>query len=476
MELRYNFPEMENRISTAYACFCFEHGKGQASEGTKTELYEAIKVLTDVILQDRNLNTKRMNKEEIAYEYTVDLYERLVTGALKPKRRDGLLWGPLDRFAWNEYIRQNIKRTIDNMGKNTLWSDIIIELDAVPSEEDLKDRTQDVWFEKEDSLNTNIDKDKLSVKIYKYLQGFYVDEEINRLWPLASELYFRDGDKAIPDNLPDYITNFMRIGLGGARRLAKQYNIRFPLDEVSVKALKQAEKSMAFSTLFLSEVIDEKQIDRNLLLACDINTLYTLSHLSGGRKVEIPTIRKLESVQAAVKIVSRMIIDGKNFPDLRYEKGKEKLDGLIDLTVGEFNLIFANKKDTRYIASKMIETYNLHPYDTKGDPTIDLLIVASKALNTVAARLPDAVDKSVPLKDRIRMFNALGSMQSKLLTRTSKAYKSIPEKMFSDDLNKSKNINVIEKLKENIQKGIESGAPSFLIKKEEAMIILRLLD
>lgn len=476
MEPKYNFPEMENRISFAYASFCFESGKKEASEATKTELYEAIKSLTDVILQDRNLNMKRLNKEEVSYEYTVRLYERLITGVLRPKKRDGSAWSPLDRFAWNEYIRKNIKWTIENMGKDTLWSDLIMELDAVPNEEDLKDRTLDNWFEKEDSLNANIDKDKLSVKIYKYVQSQYVDEEINRLWPLASELYFRDGDKAIPDNLPDHISNFMKISLGGARRLAKQYNIRFPLDEISVKSLKQAEKSTANSTLFLSTVINENVINRSLLLACDINTLYTLVHLEGGNKIEIPTIRQLESTQAAVQIVSGLILEGKNFPDLRYDKGKMKLDELIDVTIEELNLIFASKKDTRYIASKMMETYNLHPFDVKGDPTIDLLIVASKALTSVAARLPNFVERGTPLKDVFKMYKALNSMQNKLLARTSKANKSMPEKMFSDNLNRAKNINVIEKLKLYFQEGIHSGAPSFSINKEEASVILSILD
>jgi hypothetical protein len=471
---RFDFKKMEDRISLAYAKLVMESKKDKPSEDAKTELYKSIKDLADAVLQDRTINTRKMNKEEIAYNYSVDLYTRLITGALSPKKKDGTAWTHLDRFAWNEYIRKNIRWTIEHMGEDTLWSDVITELDALPNEEALKETTLDRWYEEEDSLNTNIDRDKLSVKIYKYVQTQYQDETINRLWPLASELYFRDGDKVIPDNLPDHLTNFMRISLGGARRLSKQYNIRFPLTEVSVKSLKKAEESMAFSTLFLSETINENIINRSLLLACDINTLYTLSHLEGGNKLEIPTLRQLESVQAAVKVVSKMIIEGQNFPDLRYEKGKNKLDELIDLTIEEFELIFANKKDTKFIASKMIETYNLHPHDIKGDPTIDLLIVASKALTSVAARLPDVMDKGIPLKDRFKIFQALSSMQSKLLIRTSKTHKNIPEKMFADDLKRAKNANVIEKLRDYFEKGLDSGAPSFSVNKDEARIILGL--
>ena len=240
MEKKYDFPAMEDRISIAYSSFCSNSTKGPVSETVKTELYTSIKVLTDAIVLDKSLNKMKMDNEEISYNYAVDLYERLVTGALRPKDKKGYLVTHLELFPWNSYIRKSIKRTIENMGEDTLWSELITELDAVPSEEYLKDRSCENWEDEQDSMNANIDHDRLSVKLYKYMQAHYTDKDINRLWPLASELIYRDGDKPLPDNIPDYIANFLRIYMGGARRLARQYNVRVSFDEMSLENFNKA--------------------------------------------------------------------------------------------------------------------------------------------------------------------------------------------------------------------------------------------
>jgi hypothetical protein len=118
-------------------------------------------------------------------------------------------------------------------------------------------------------------------------------------------------------------------------------------------------------------VVHAKFFPQELLLALDVDSMYRLVAVLGGKKIRIPTARELDSLIGAVVSVSKMVLEGKPL-NKSLQESKEDL-----------NLVFSDKVNIQYFVSKCLESFNIFDADKPSSPLINILANSIKTLDTL---------------------------------------------------------------------------------------------
>jgi len=372
---KFDLEKLENNIREAYKKYLIND-----TSDTRTNIYVTIKELAYAILLVNN-SYKELNidYEQVSYEYSLYMFERIIIGTFVPKATSG------NNFPWQVYISKNIKHIIYSIKDNDIvWKDLISDLSSI------LDNNEDFYTSLNDKAplpDSYFNIQSLSVKLYEGLRIYFTDEEIKNNYNLVSELIFckNRNHSFISKNIPNDLQDFAIVLISLAKRLTKSYNINFSQNNSKIN-LKKAFKKSIRSTIFLSTITNTNIIPKELLLTLDIDTLYRLIYVSGGQFIRIPTIKEIDSLVAAVVAVSKVILENKTIDRSIYE------------AKNNFDLVLSNKINIQYFISKIIESYNFDKQDQvkESDPLINIVIQAIKSLEYLLPKIIDKAENESP--------------------------------------------------------------------------------
>ncbi len=363
---------------------------------TRINLYTSINDLSVAILEVNKYKNSINNIHEVAYEYTYYLFDRILSKRFVPKVIK-------DRIPWQRYISLNIRHIISAVKKKDFNErmELYEDLEYLVDYSNRKDIDKDSVYWENIKLNTvdtfdNVDKifDKheLAKKLYKAIKIYYTEEEICRLLPLSLELL--SNGKFNPSNdIPLDLLDFTNILICVSKRLINDSG--FISDySISNKNLLNVVPSAIRSTIFLASVVNSNFFPKELLLALDMNSLYRLVQIKGGKKVRIPTQKELDTLIGSVVSVSKVILDGKN------------LKSSIRNTRDEYNLVFSDKVNINNFTSKIIDSIGIYGRDKKTLPMIDTIVVSMKSVE----RLLDLYLKNIDNADITQIVDSYSEL------------------------------------------------------------------
>jgi hypothetical protein len=398
---KYDFIEMERTVSQAYSRF--KSGGGSAS---RHDLFVSIKDLAYAILMVGDWNKYGVDYEKVSYEYGLYMFERIVTSTFSPS----------DSFPWTEYIRKSIIYGVKAVKNDELWFDFVEKFKTEDFSDALKEIVADEEIPDSDYV---IDQGRLGERIHSGLRMFYTQKEINRLYPLVSDLLFSNKDTPVSNDLPLDIQDFMKVLICVGKRLDDTEDIKFSLTDLSVETLKKAINVSVRSTLFLAASVKLDYFPRDLLLALDIHSLYRLLSIRGGTSIKLPPLKHLERLIGAVVITSYMLLEGKSY-DEAVKSAKEELD--FDLGTGS----------VRKMVSRIIEAYNLFENKKESDSLLDIMISALNVMKNLANKIPELVDQGASPDNVLRLYKEMSSSLNNLTNSLIKIGSSYTNKKMGE--------------------------------------------
>jgi hypothetical protein len=163
--------------------------------------------------------------------------------------------------------------------------------------------------------------------------------------------------------------------------------------------------------------VNAKFFPREFLLALDIDSLYRLVQIAGGKRLKIPTPRDLNTLIGAVVSVSKMVMEGK---DLRESVNTSKKD---------FDLVFSHEVNIHNFVGKIINSMDLFGEDAETEPMISMLVLSIKSLERLMNQFIEKMDKADPdtvLKSYEYLSNTLSHFTDAILTLSDKLQKARP--------------------------------------------------
>lgn len=380
-----NFIQLEDNISSAYSRFC-----ECKNESSKTDLFISIKELANIILlTDKTWKKYNLNYGEVSYEYALYLYERINAGNFEPKD------------ICNGYIRKSLKKVIlPKLSKGDSVWDSMVPLD---DNLNLNDGGEDV-----ERVNVRMDSKKQGFKIYEGLKLFYPENEINRLYSLASEAIYVDPDKPVAKNIPDDVRDFISVLIAVGKRILGSPKINELKEGLSVKSLRRVIMSSMNAALLTLAALRFKILPRSVLLHMDVGSLYRIMYDKPGTTVTIkfPSFKKVEMGIAAASIASKMILGGKDF-DVAFKEAEK-----------EYDLAFGKKRrakaSLKKFVDKMIAVENIFGEDLESAALIDVLISIVKILKNLSDRTPSLVSDGMDSAEIIKIYHELSRISSKV--------------------------------------------------------------
>lgn len=358
---RFDLPKLEGELHQAY----LDHLK-EDDEQTRTNLFKTIRAIAHAILMVGK-HSKKIEPEEAAYEYAVYLFERIITGTFKPDIKGGM--------PWQQYINLNVKHIVNSRkNESANFIELADDLELLINKDE-----QDTLELRRNDL-PSLYKNELPRQLYEGLRIYYTREEIDRLLPLSLDLLHVNPKYMVNDKMPGDIKDFSIVMLSLAKRLAKDGNSIF-YENVSKKELNKVLDQCLRSSIFLSSVIDTNFFPKELLLALDIDSLYRIVQISGGKKMRIPTQRELDTLIGAVVTVSKMITDGK---DLKKTLRETKKD---------LDLVFSHQVNVQNFIRKIIDSIQLIGADQETLPLIAILKITFSNIDVLLDEWGENVDK-----------------------------------------------------------------------------------
>lgn len=369
-EYKFDLCKLESELDQAYKSF-----KKEECEVTRTNLFTTIRDLAYAILMVSTFSKKSsLNLEDTAYEYGLYLFERLVTGSFSPETSPKYI----DKMPWQRYIDINLNHIIfSRKDENEPWIDLVEDLEFLVDATRIDD--QDIT----DAYQSRVTKDTLSKSLHEALLIFYSDAEISRLLPLSVSLIFSNPKYYVNDAMPKDIKDFSLVLISIAKRIATKNNLDGSTRIKKTELVRMLSSSVR-STVFLSSVVNSSFFPKELLLSLDIDSLYRLCQISGGKRIRVPTQRELNTLVGAVVTVSKMITDGKNFKESVNESKKE------------FDLVFSHQINTETFVAKIIKSMNTFGQDEKTDPLISIIVMSIKSLEKLFDKVLEKADTSNP--------------------------------------------------------------------------------
>ena len=361
---------MENRIMRAYLAM-----KTTDKEAERTELFLSIKDIAYAILMVGNYSSHNLNYEDVAYEYAVYMFTRLV--ATGSKKFEPEYQG---RFPWQKYISLNIKHIIHS---RFLVSDESVSSDIVNLLNDDDDELRDIMTDSESSVD-KMTKAYTVDEIYGIVKQFYSKTEISRLYPITKQYLTTHGVNMLYMDCPEDVKAFAKVLIAVTKRVLYQ-GIKTDFRDRSKSEIEDCIASSLKSTLFMASVIEADFFPTDLLLACDLESIIRLVTISGGSTIRIPTSREFESIIGATMAASKMIVEGET--DINKAKWEAK---------HEYGLVFSNRVNMNNFIDKVIGACKNS--DIEGNPAssplIHLLLTYIQSMNTIADGLVDKTDEA----------------------------------------------------------------------------------
>jgi len=339
---KWNLIALENSALDAY--YNWEKNN---TETTRTTLFLAINDLAYAILNVGGYIRTVENLEELAYEYALYLFERILTGNLKLHAKT--------KFPLQFYISKNIKHIIKQK-RNNNWQDLIIDLESL-----LKSKNDEEIIGK--STDNQFDKFYLANQLLDALKLFYDNSDIERILPIAINMIYDRAYYYIPSSYPTDIQDFCITLIALSKHFTHKNEIH-PKVISSKEALEYAIKN----TVFLASIVNSKFFPRELLLSCDIDSLYRLVAILGGKRIRIPNQKELDTLIGVTSAISDMILNG-----------KDKRDALM-AAKKKFKLCFSGRINLDRFLSNVIKCMNMFDEHAPSYPIIDIITDRIKEL------------------------------------------------------------------------------------------------
>lgn len=338
---RFNLEKLESELSDSYANYINED-----NEQTRTELYKKIYNLAFAILNVGKHSKIGMDNDEAAYEYTIYLFERLISKKFVPDCDGGM--------PWQKYIDLNLRHILYSK-RDKDWIEYI---------QDLDDYLNNNGFVSPDSnmmeSSNKINRDRVSSSLYNSLLIFYDDESVRNMLPLALELINSDPRYMVRDVSDNKLKDFMVVLVSLSKRVGSKFNdygSEFSSD------IKDAKGSFMRSSVFLSSIINSDVMSRELFVSLDRDSLDRLVSVAGGKKIRVPTSWEINSLIGVALSLTKSI----EFGDFDYKK-------VIKKCKKENNLTFSYRLNMNDFVDKLYQSYKTYGEDESTFPTMSMIV------------------------------------------------------------------------------------------------------
>jgi hypothetical protein len=326
---QFNLIRLEKNLNDSYQDFVKSE-----NDKTRSKLFEDIYHMAIAIVTINKYN--HIEIKEVANEYSLRLYERIVIGSFRFRSEN-------NHIPFTQYIKLNIRDVVFPNKNNHI--DILEDLKKSSTGEDIKTSRKLVVDE-----------------IVNILKGLY-GKEFDRLLPIALESVCRTLHQPINPKLPRDIYNFTITMIGVAKRLTDDYTE--VQNTINLK-----------SSLLLLTLLETDLVPKELILSLDLKSLYRLSTIAGGTKIKIPTLRQLESLINASNATIK-VINGEGVIDASEASKKE------------LGLVLSNRTDVVDIIKKVNKIYESIKPDGNTEPLIEALLLSQNALMSHYKSLDD---------------------------------------------------------------------------------------
>ena len=365
---KFNLTDLEKKALLSYSTW-----KENNSEETRTKLFLAIKNLAFAILSVGRWKKENIDHELAAYEYGVYFLTRILNG-FKLESPDGR------KFALQAYIRLNINHVVFT-NLDDLVNDVVGDIEYI-----CKGDILDSFISEEITVDDKLDEFFLSKKVYKSLGIFYSKEEVDRLLPLSLDIYFNN-QEFYNTKAPKDVINFLNVLIALAKRIVRKFNINKKVD-IPKDSVKNILSSTIKSSVFLAAVVNSDFFSKELLLALDLDSLYRLIDLQGGKTIRIPTQRELDTLVGTILSSSKVILEGK---DLTSSIAESKKD---------LGLVFTRRIHMKKFISQAIDVYNLIGKDETSDPLINMVTISIKTLDSLLGKVVNDMESKENILDQ----------------------------------------------------------------------------
>lgn len=382
---RYDLESLEKAVDSSYHAF-----KKKDNENTRTELFKTIFELSIAILKVGKVGGKLVvTPDEAAYEYSLGLLERLITGAFVPTIKT--------KMPWQQYINLGLRHYVNPKTKDESWLELVEDLELlINGNAAVYGEQQDL----EEEQNKEISKQHLSSQLMKALELFYEPDYIRKMLPISIDLLFSNEQDLINSKMPKDIKDFSIVLVCLAKRLASESRVS-ELSKVSKSQLNKMFSSSLRSTVFLASVVNSNFFPRELLLSLDIDSLYRLVQVAGGKKIRVPTQRELDTLIGSVVAVSKMIMEGKEFNKSIRESKKD------------FDLVFSYQVNIETFCSKIIQSIDLFSDPSQSSPLVSMVLMTIRSLDRLFTELTAKIDKTDP-ETLIKSYEAMSQTMDKM--------------------------------------------------------------
>lgn len=404
MSKKYDLRLLEDNLTNSLNKFYEKN-----DDENRINLFLSIRELAFAILVTRTWKIKDFDFEEEAHEYSTYLFERLITKRFIPKYDD--------RFPWNNYISLNIQNTLyRNKSNDFSASDYVEEFSSVLS---------NVSSDKEETFseylcynqNDNyIDNFKIRL-IYDSLLMFYNENEIKRLYPIASEIIYNNRfnhRKSFDTKIPKDIYDFIIVLYSLSKRIITEERKKFTIDNLSSKLFKDALNNSIKSSLFLSTITKKASLNYapfELFLSVDMESLIRLSMTCGGKTIHIPSQMELNSIIAVVSAAGDVILNGTNVKDA-LEKVKK-----------DYDLVLVPRLDSVDFVNDIVNSFYVDSNSNDNIETtsiVDTLFQSINIFKSISDKLKDKDSNSFSNKELIDMYKTAIDSISNIMKTYSK--------------------------------------------------------
>jgi hypothetical protein len=272
------------------------------------------------------------------------------------------------KFALQPYINYNVRHVLltkkPDYGMHELLETVDNELQNLP------ENPYDSSDLNSSSAAERFNKRHLAKKVIQSLKMFYPMDEIKRLFGITCEMIYNNDRKLLDESLPADMRDFATVLLGTAKRIAGE-NYGYT-DFSKNKDYKVALKSAVRSSVFLASVVNEDFFDKSLLLATDMESLYRLATLAGGKTIQIPTLREMDTLLGAVSAITSCLLEGKD-PDKAIREAKSNL-----------GLVFSHKVNLKKFVYQAMKSYKIFGDEIAAtQPLVNVLLTSLMCLEKV---------------------------------------------------------------------------------------------
>lgn len=403
-EKKYDLKKLEDA-----ALLAFKKWEKQDNEFTRTKVFTTIKDLAYAMMMvSASFDRYNMDPAKVAYEYGVYLFQRIILGEF-------LMRGyKTERFPLQHYMRKNIKHVIYTLKDGDVWKEVTSDLEFLMDQSELGEE-EDTIVDTTPEPSSFLDRRVYAGKLLDLLRMYYSMEEIRRLLPIATEHLYSNWYQYVSSGAPDDVRDFTIILVASAKRIVRIENVFYGLD-VKKSTLKRALSSAVRSTVFLSTVVNTKFFPKELLLACDMDSLYRLVGILGGRTIRIPTTRELDTLIGGVVAASKVILEGKD--------PKKDTKRSVKQARNEYDLIFSSHIDVQYFVSKAVENFNLFKNGSASEPLINMLV---SSINSLERLFEKANFSTKDPTELVKQYTELSNSFSNITQSLLKISTTLPE-------------------------------------------------